>query len=424
LKIEKVSARQVFDSRGNPTVEAEVTTKDAIGRAAVPSGASTGIHEACELRDGGKRYFGKGVSKAVNNINTKINKRLKGLRIEDHRIIDEAMLELDNSREKKNLGANAILAVSMACARAAAVRYNMYLYEYIGELYSNKKFVLPIPFANLINGGVHAGNKLDFQEFMVVPIKAKSFSEASMILSEIYHELKHILEQSYGKEATNVGDEGGFAPPLESAEEALDLLEVAATEAGYINKVGFAFDAAASEFYDKKTKTYSLNKKKYSEDELVDYYVKLKKQHKKIISIEDPFDQDSFSGFKKLTKKLGKTVQIVGDDLTVSNVGRIMHAIKQKMCNALLLKVNQIGSITQALEAAHLAHNNGWNVTVSHRSGETEDPFIADLAVGIACGQIKLGAPARGERTAKYNQLLRIEEWLGKKAIYAKFKLS
>lgn len=421
MKIEKVSARQVFDSRGNPTVEAEVITSKAIGRAVVPSGASTGIHEAHELRDGGSKYGGKGVLKAVNNINTKINKRLKGLRIEDHRIIDEALIELDGTREKKNLGANAILAVSMASARAGAFRYNMYLHEYLGELYSNRKFVLPIPFANLINGGVHAGNDLDFQEFMVAPIKAKSFTQASMMVSEIYHELKEILNKSYGKSATNVGDEGGFAPPIKNPEEGLDLLEVATEEVGYSKKVGIAMDVAASEFYN-KNRFYLLGGKKYSEEELADYYVSLKKSYKNIISIEDPFDQDSFSGFKTLTKRLGNSVQIVGDDLTVSNVGRIMHAVEQKLCNTLLLKVNQIGTITESMQAAHYAHKNGWKVMVSHRSGESEDPFIADLAVGIGCGQIKLGAPCRGERTAKYNQLLRIEEWLGKKAKYANFK--
>lgn len=421
MNIKSIHAIQILDSRGNPTIEVEVLTKRSVGTAGVPSGASTGKHEALELRDKGKAYDGKGVEKAIKNVNKKIAPLIKGMQIDSQRKIDEAMLKKDRTKSKKNLGANAILGVSMACAKAGAMSYNMYLYEYLGALYANKKFELPIPFANVINGGVHAGNHLSFQEFMIAPIKAKSFSEATRIIAEIYHELKKIITESFGSESTGVGDEGGFAPAVQTPEEALDLLEVAISEAGYKNKVGIAIDAAASEFYDDKSKKYKISKGKYFEaHELLDYYEDLSKKYN-IISIEDPFQEEDFESFKELTKRIGNKVQIVGDDLTVSNPERIKKAIQKKSCNALLLKVNQIGTITEAMEAAHLAQRNGWKVMVSHRSGETEDPFIADLAVGINCGQIKLGAPCRGERTAKYNQLLRIEDAMGKKAKYSKF---
>ncbi len=421
MKIQKVHARQILDSRGNPTVEVDVFTKSSIGSAAVPSGASTGIHEAHELRDKKKSFHGKSVLKAIDNVNNKISKKLKGMEIDEQRTLDEAMIGLDRTNNKKRLGANAILGVSMAATRAGANSYRLHLHEYLGALYGNKEFVLPIPFANIINGGVHAGNDLKFQEFMIAPVKAKSFSEAVRIISEVYQELKHLLEETYGKHATSVGDEGGFAPPISTPEEAIDLIEAALEEAGHKRKVRIAIDAAASEFYDKKTEFYEVgNGKHYTASELVDYYESLVKKYK-IISVEDPFHEDDFESFAALRGRLAGKAQVVGDDLTVTNSERIKKAIELGSCNVLLLKVNQIGTITEAMEAAHLAQTSNWKVMVSHRSGETEDPFIADLAVAINAGQIKLGAPARGERTSKYNQLLRIEESLGRKAKYAKF---
>ncbi len=318
------------------------------------------------------------------------------------------MIAKDGSPNKKNLGANSILGVSMVCARAAASSHDLVLHEYLGKLLNNESFCLPVPFANVINGGVHAGNDLLFQEFMVVPYKAKSFEEAVRVVVEIYHALKKILSDSFGPNATCVGDEGGFAPPIRKPEEALDLLVVAAKKAGHYSKIGFAMDPAASEFYHKDRGEYEVYKHRFmSGEEFVKYYEFLVNKYK-IISIEDPFHEDDFDSFALLTKRIGGKVQIVGDDLTVSNIDRIKLAVEKKLCNALLLKVNQVGSLTEALDAVYLAKNAGWKVMVSHRSGETEDPFIADLAVGIGCGQIKLGAPARGERTAKYNQLLRI----------------
>ncbi len=421
MKIQNIYARQVLDSRGNPTIEVDVFTKSSIGSAAVPSGASTGKHEAYELRDKKKAFHGKGVLKAIENVNGKLAKKLKGMEIDEQRDIDDAMVKLDKTDNKKRLGANAILGVSMACTRAGANSYNLHLHEYLGALYGNKEFVLPVPFANIINGGVHAGNELKFQEFMIAPVKAKSFSEAVQIVSEVYHELKKLLEETYGKQATSVGDEGGFAPPINTPEEALDLIEAALEESGHKRKVRIAIDAAASEFYDKKTNFYEVgNGKHYTASELVEYYASLVNKYR-IISIEDPFHEDDFESFAALRGKVAGKAQVVGDDLTVTSVERIKHAIKMGSCNVLLLKVNQIGTITEAMEAAYLAQTNDWSVMVSHRSGETEDPFIADLAVAINAGQIKLGAPARGERTSKYNQLLRIEESLGKKVKYAKF---
>lgn len=418
MKIQHIQARQILDSRGNPTLEVELKTNKSTGWAAVPSGASTGIHESLELRDRKKAYNGKSVLTAINNVNTKLNKLLIDYPVGDQRKIDEAMLKLDGTKNKKKLGANAILGVSMAATKAAALDYRLNLYEYIGHIYSNSKYIMPMPFANVINGGKHAGNDLRFQEFMIVPVKAKTFAEATMIVSEVHHKLKEILLNKYGANATNVGDEGGFAPPIKEPREALILLEEAAKEAGHKSKVAFAIDVAASEIYDKKRDLYKPYKdKSMTMGELLNYYKSLVKEFN-IISIEDPYAEDDFEGFSLITKELGSKIQIVGDDLTVTNKYRIKMAVDKKMCNALLLKVNQIGTITEALEAAHLAQRNKWNVMVSHRSGETEDPFIADLAVGLGCGQIKLGAPCRGERTSKYNQLIRIEEKLGKKAKY------
>jgi enolase len=420
LKIEGVHARQILDSRGNPTLEVDVHTDNATGTAAVPSGASTGKYEALELRDNRSAFNGKSVSKAIGNVNKVIGPLLKGVNVDGQRAIDEAMLKRDGTGNKSKLGANAILGVSLACARAGAISYNLHLHEYLGSLYGNKTFTLPVPFCNVINGGVHAGNALKFQEFMIVPYKAKTFSEAVRIVSETYHALKKIICERFGPLAASLGDEGGFAPPITKPDEALDLLEAALRKAGYRHRAAFAVDAAASEFYNAKTGRYEVwGGVEYTQKEMVDYYALLAKKYR-IISIEDPFHQDDYESYAELTKRLGGKVRIVGDDLLVTNAERIKKAIELKACNALLLKVNQVGSLTEAFEAAKLAQDNGWKVMVSHRSGETEDSFIADLAVGINAGMIKLGAPARGERTAKYNELLRIEDYLGKKVPYAR----
>ena len=414
MKIQSIKARQILDSRGNPTIEVELKSKSAIGNAAVPSGASTGIHEAHELRDGGKAFGGKGVLKAINNVNKKIALKLKGFDVNAQEKLDSTMIKLDGTKNKKKLGANAILGVSMAATRVGAVCHNMPLFEYLASLYNNNKPTLPMPFANVINGGVHAGNGLKIQEFMIVPIKAKSFSEAVRMVSETYHTLREILKESFGPEATNVGDEGGFAPPLNSADEALELLEVAIEHAGYKGKVKIAIDAAASEFYNKKTDTYEIESGRHlTREEMMGYYEALLLKYP-LVLIEDPFAEDDFEGFKMFTQQFSKQIQVVGDDLLVTNPDRIAKAIQGKFCNSLLLKINQIGTITEAMKAAHLAQKAGWKIMVSHRSGETEDPYIADLVVGLGVGQIKLGAPCRGERTAKYNQLLRIEAEFGK----------
>jgi len=402
--ITSIKAREILDSRGNPTVEVDVMTASSIGRTAVPSGASTGTHEAVELRDGNKRYLGKGVKKAVSNVEKKIFPILKGKECSDQKNIDRLMIKKDGTENKSKLGANAILGVSLAVSRVAAKERKIELFQYISELSSNKP-KMPRPFFNVINGGRHAGNKLPFQEFMIAP-KARSFKESLRMGSEVYHVLKEVIEKKYGKEAINVGDEGGFAPPLKKAEEALDLLRTAIRKAGYAGKVDIAMDCAASEFY--KDSYYHLHKK-MNKEKLLDYYLQLIKKYP-IISIEDPFEQEDFLSFAELRKKV--RIQIVGDDLTVTNIERMEAAIKEGSCNCLLLKVNQIGTLTESLDAVKLAYDNGWKVMVSHRSGETEDTFIADLAVGLGCGMIKAGAPCRGERTAKYNRLLRIEEIL------------
>ncbi|MBU0470830.1 MAG: phosphopyruvate hydratase [Nanoarchaeota archaeon] len=404
-KITKIKAREILDSRGNPTIEVDVTTENTSAVAAVPSGASTGKHEALELRDGTKRYGGKGVLKAVRNVNRKISVLLKGMNCSEQKKIDELMIKKDNTDNKGRFGANALLGVSLACARATALEKRKHLFEYLHELSGvDKKISLPRPFFNVINGGKHAGNRLPFQEFMIAP-KAKTFSEALRMGSEVYHALKGVIEKKYGKEATNVGDEGGFAPPVKKAEEALDLLKTAVKKAGYSGKVEFAMDCAASEFY--KEGYYHLHKK-MNKKSLLEYYLHLIKRYP-LFSIEDPFEQEDFLSFAELRKK--SKIQIVGDDLTVTNIERIEEAVKEKSCNCLLLKVNQIGTLSEALDAVKLAYRNGWKVMVSHRSGETEDTFIADLAVGIGCGMIKAGAPCRGERISKYNRLLRIEEF-------------
>ncbi len=434
FRIKRVFAREILDSRGNPTVECDVALQGGVmGRAAVPSGASTGKHEAHELRDGGRRFHGLGVMAAVDNINSLISKKLVGMDCSRQHELDELMIKLDGSAGKSLLGANAILAVSLAAARAAAVASKKPLYSYLSQSIiataaknkkqprSNKrsKFTLPVPFCNVINGGRHAGSNLKIQEFMVVPTEFGSFKEAITAVAEIYHELKSLLQHRFGKSAVNVGDEGGFAPQLSTAHEALSVLESAVATAGYEGKVKFAIDSAASEFYSGKEKKYEVEQgRNLTAAELTDYYINLAKDFP-IVSVEDPFEEESFAAFAELTKKLAMmNVQVVGDDLLVTNVDRMREAIKRNSCNCLLLKVNQIGTLTESIAAAKLATDNGWRVMVSHRSGETEDAFIADLAVALGCGQIKSGAPARGERTAKYNRLLRIEEELGGKSQY------
>ncbi|XP_010504049.1 PREDICTED: bifunctional enolase 2/transcriptional activator-like [Camelina sativa] len=427
-----VKARQIFDSRGNPTVEVDVHTSTGVKvRAAVPSGASTGIYEALELRDGGSDYLGKGVSKAVGNVNSIIGPALIGKDPTQQTAIDNYMVhELDGTQNelgwcKQKLGANAILAVSLAVCKAGAVVNGIPLYQHIANLAGNPKIVLPVPAFNVINGGSHAGNKLAMQEFMILPVGASSFKEAMKMGVEVYHNLKSVIKKKYGQDATNVGDEGGFAPNIQENKEGLELLKTAIEKAGYTGKVVIGMDVAASEFYS-SDKKYDLNFKeenndgsqKISGDALKDLYKSFVSEYP-IVSIEDPFDQDDWEHYAKMTAECGEKVQIVGDDLLVTNPKRVEKAIKEKSCNALLLKVNQIGSVTESVEAVKMSKRAGWGVMASHRSGETEDTFIADLSVGLSTGQIKTGAPCRSERLAKYNQLLRIEEELGAEAVYA-----
>lgn len=425
-RIKEVIAREILDSRGNPTVEADVITADGVFRAAVPSGASTGVHEALELRDGDQsRYQGKGVLKAVNNVNTKIALLVKGMDVTKQEEIDKLMLNLDNTDNKTRLGANAILGVSMAVCKAGAAAKKVPLYRHIADLAGIKEFVLPVPSFNVINGGKHAGNKLAMQEFMLLPIGAPTFKEALRMGSEVYHNLKAVIKEKYGQDAVNVGDEGGFAPNIQDNKEGLELLKEAIEKAGYTGKIRIGMDVAASEFY--KDGKYDLDFKNPKGDksmvktgeDMIELYKEFIDEYG-LVSIEDPFDQDEWETYSKMMKAVGeKGPQIVGDDLLVTNVKRIKKAIKEKACNALLLKVNQIGTVTEAIEACRTAQKAGWGVMVSHRSGETEDTFIADLVVGLKTGQIKTGAPCRGERTAKYNQLLRIEEELGEKSRFA-----
>ncbi|XP_031561630.1 alpha-enolase-like isoform X2 [Actinia tenebrosa] len=423
--VTKVLAREIFDSRGNPTVEVEVTTSKGMFRAAVPSGASTGIYEALELRDQDPaRFLGKGVQKAVDNVNSAIGPALilKGLEVTDQTGIDEFMLQLDGTENKSKLGANAILGVSLAVCKAGAAHKGVPLYKYISELAGNSTVILPVPAFNVINGGSHAGNKLAMQEFMLLPTGASSFREAMRMGSEIYQNLKKVVKEKYGIDATNVGDEGGFAPNIQDNREGLELLKVAIEKAGYTGKIEIGMDVAASEFhkdgkYDLDFKNKNSDPSKWvTADALRDIYLGFIKDYP-VVSIEDAFDQDHWDAWSDLTGKV--SIQIVGDDLTVTNPKRIQTAIDKKACNCLLLKVNQIGSVTESINACKLAQKNGWGVMVSHRSGETEDTFIADLVVGLCAGQIKTGAPCRSERLAKYNQLLRIEEELGSNAKYA-----
>ncbi|XP_030521919.1 enolase 2 [Rhodamnia argentea] len=431
-KIKSIKARQIFDSRGNPTVEADVTLDDGtFARAAVPSGASTGIYEALELRDGGSDYLGKGVSKAVENVNTIIGPALVGKDPRDQIAIDNFMVQqLDGTVNewgwcKQKLGANAILAASLAVCKAGAAANKLPLYKHIANIAGNSKLVLPVPAFNVINGGSHAGNKLAMQEFMILPVGASSFKESMKMGVEVYHHLKAVIKKKYGQDATNVGDEGGFAPNIQENKEGLELLKTAIAKAGYTGKVVIGMDAAASEFYC-EDKTYDLNFKeenndgsqKISGDALKDLYKSFVSEYP-IVLIEDPFDQDDWEHYSKLTCEIGDKVPIVGDDLLVTNPKRVEKAIKEKACNALLLKVNQIGSVTESIEAVKMSKRTGWGIMASHRSGETEDTFLADLSVGLATGLLKTGAPCRSERLAKYNQLLRIEEELGLDAVYA-----
>lgn len=418
-QIAKIHARQILDSRGNPTVEVDVyTSNGSLGRAAVPSGASTGKHEAVELRDGDKKkYLGKGTLKAVQNINTKIAKELEGVNVFEQNAIDQIMLLLDGTPNKAKLGANATLAVSLAVAKAAAEELGMPLYRYIGGVNAN---TLPIPLMNILNGGAHADNKIDFQEFMVMPVGAESFSHALQMGTEIFHHLKGVLKKK--GYSTNVGDEGGFAPNIGSNEEAIETVLTAIAAAGYKagKDVFIAMDAASTEMYNEKTKTYQFHKsdgKKLKSEEMVDYWVKWCKKYP-IASIEDGMAEDDWKGWKLLTEKLGDRVQLVGDDLFVTNVTRLQQGIDTKTANSILVKVNQIGTLTETINAVNLAHRSSYTSIMSHRSGETEDVTIADLAVALNCGQIKTGSASRTDRIAKYNQLLRIEEELGPMAIY------
>lgn len=432
--ITAIKAREILDSRGNPTIEVDLTISDgSVHRAAVPSGASTGIFEALELRDNDKkRYLGKGVLTACNNVHNVIAPALVGKDVTQQTQLDNLMVqELDGTKNdwgwcKSKLGANAILAVSLAVARAGAHTLKIPLYKYLAQLAgrNTEKFTLPVPSFNVINGGTHAGNGLPFQEFMILPTGASTFREAMQIGAEVYHTLKKVILEKYGMEATNVGDEGGFAPNTANGEEALELLKAAIEKSGHKEKVVLGMDCAASEFLDEKTGNYNLLFKSKNEsklvtgDELIDLYAGWA-EHYNIATIEDPFDQNDFTNYAKFNEKCGGKFQIVGDDLLVTNPVRVKMAIEKKLCNALLLKVNQIGTVTESIEAFNLSRSVNWGTMVSHRSGETEDNFIADLVVGLGTGQIKTGAPCRSERLAKYNQLMRIEEELGSNAVYA-----
>ncbi len=422
--IASLYARQILDSRGNPTIEVDVLTENEyLGRAAVPSGASTGIHEAVELRDNDKKLFGgKGVLKAVKNVNTTIAEHLLGWDIADQTGIDAMLVQLDGTLNKSKLGANAMLAVSMAVAKAAALEANLPLYRYIGG--TNAK-ILPIPMMNILNGGAHADNKIDFQEFMVMPVGAKTFSEGLRWGVDIFHALKTVLKKKGF--STNVGDEGGFAPNIQSNEEAIETVLTAIQSAGYKtgSQVMIAMDAANSELWDAKKKKYVFHKssgKEMSSEQLVTYWEGWVKQYP-ICSIEDGMAEDDWKGWKMLTDAVGKKCQLVGDDLFVTNVTRLEKGINEGIGNALLVKVNQIGTVTETINAVSMAQQNGYNTIMSHRSGETEDTTIADLAVALNCGQIKTGSASRTDRMAKYNQLIRIEEMLGDSAIYPKGKI-
>ncbi len=412
--IDAIGAREILDSRGNPTVEVEVVLEDGTAaRAAVPSGASTGAFEAVELRDGGKRYLGKGVEKAIKNVTEVIAPAVIGLDAQDQRLVDETMIELDGSKNKANLGANAILGVSLAVAKASAEHADLSLFKYVG---GNNAHLLPVPMMNILNGGAHADTNVDIQEFMIAPIGAETFKESLRWGAEIYHSLKSVLKKR--ALATSIGDEGGFAPNLESNRAALDLIIEAVDLAGFKvgKEIALAMDVAATEFYENGK--YAFEGKSLTSSEMIAYYAELVKSYP-LVSIEDPLNEDDWDGWAAITKELGESVQLVGDDLFVTNPERLSRGISSATANAMLVKVNQIGSLTETLDAVELAHRAGYRNMMSHRSGETEDVTIADLAVATNCGQIKTGAPARSERVAKYNQLLRIEEELADGARYA-----
>lgn len=419
--ISEIHARQILDSRGNPTVEVDVTTEDGqFGRAAVPSGASTGKHEAVELRDNDKSvYMGKGVIQAVSNVNDIIAEELIGFDVTDQAGIDKFLIDLDGTHNKAKLGANATLAVSMAVAKAAAEVANLPLYRYLGGVNAN---TLPLPLMNILNGGVHADNKIDYQEFMIIPVGAATFSEGLRWGVEIFHHLKSVLKKK--GYSTNVGDEGGFAPEIQSNEEAIETVLQAIEAAGYKpgEQIGIALDAASSEMFNDADKTYKFYKssgKIISSDEMVAYWAEWCKKYP-ILSIEDGMAEDDWDGWKKLTEAIGANVQLVGDDLFVTNVNRLKQGIDQDIANSILIKVNQIGTITETINAVNMAHKAGYTSIMSHRSGETEDTTIADLAVALNCGQIKTGSASRTDRMAKYNQLIRIEEQLGETAFFPK----
>jgi len=422
-----VHGREIIDSRGNPTVEVDITTADGTFTASVPSGASTGAYEAVELRDGGSRYMGKGVLQAVENVNTALADAVKGIDVADQRAVDDAMLKADGTDNKGNLGANAILGVSLAASKAGAVAQGIPLWKHYAEIAGNPvPETLPVPCFNVINGGEHAGNALAFQEFFVIPTGAETFSESMAIGCEVFHNLKSVIKKKFGGDATLIGDEGGFAPPCD-VESGLQMLMEATDNAGYLDKVSIGLDVASSEFkvpgknaYDLDFKTTGADKDDslmLSGDELIAFYKEMCEKYP-IVTIEDPFDQDDWDNWTTICSEIGEKVQIVGDDLTVTNPVKIQEAVEKGSANCLLLKVNQIGSISESIDAVKLSKQNGWGVMTSHRSGETEDSYIADLAVGLCTGQIKTGAPCRGERTAKYNQLLRIEAELGAAAKY------
>lgn len=416
--IAKIHARQILDSRGNPTVEVEVYTDSGhVGRAAVPSGASTGVHEAVELRDNDKSvYLGKGVTKAVQNVNTTLNEQLVGASIFDQQLIDRAMIAIDGTETKAVLGANAILGVSLACARAASEAMGMPLYRYVGGVAAN---TLPVPLMNILNGGAHADNKVDVQEFMIVPVGAETFSDALRMGAEVFHHLKAVLKKA--GHSTNVGDEGGFAPNLASNEDALKVVMQAIEAAGYRpgEDIYIALDAASTEFFNAEKKVYQLEStgETLTIPQMVDYWADWCKRYP-IVSIEDGCSEDDWEGWSLMTQKLGDQVQLVGDDLFVTNVSRLAQGIEQNIANSILVKVNQIGTLTETIDAVNMAHRAGYTSIMSHRSGETEDTTIADLAVALNTGQIKTGSASRSDRIAKYNQLLRIEEELGKIAYF------
>jgi len=416
-EIRSIKAREVLDSRGNPTVEVEVVTEQGVFRAMTPSGASAGQHEALELRDGDKaRYLGKGTLKAVGNVNKKIAPKLIGLDCRHQETIDTIMLKLDGTENKGKLGANAVLPVSMAVTKAGAVAAGVPLYVYIGELFGVIPSRLPVPMCNVINGGKHAGQENSIQEHMLMPTGAKNFAEGIRMVSESYHHLAKLLKNKFGAGGVLVGDEGGFAPAqVVDVDDRLDLMLAAVENAGYKDKMKIALDPASSEFFYKGI--YKIGDKSFAGGEMVDFYVDLCKRYP-IVSIEDGLAEDDWDSWVEMTKKLGARIQIVGDDLFVTNTKRIQKGIELQAANSVLIKLNQIGSVTETLNAIKMAQDEGWTAVVSHRSGETEDCFIADLVVGTSAGQIKTGAPARSDRNAKYNQLLRIEEELGEKAEY------